>query len=291
MKGKKTMDELLKYTLSNDHLFKKVFEEEKYTRALLEQLGIITNEKLVLEVENVAEDGGLNFKSSDFDLKFKLINEDDISYINMEMQNQKTNYDLMDRLALYLSKLIARSQPKGGTYVKCNCIVIGILNYDLFEDTDYIRTLTLNDKKNTEITNYKIILLELTKSEFCAKKELRDWLEIFNAKDMHSYKKEPGILKDLAEKLEQLNKDRIFQSFVDRAEIEAMHIRTEKAYARKEGLAEGRAEGMKLGLVEGKAEGIELEKLAIAKRLKDAGQSIEFIKEITQLDKKIIEEI
>ena len=119
----------------------------------------------------------------------------------------------------------------------------------------------------------------MTKAEFCDKKELRDWMEIFNAKDLHSYKKEPGILKDLAEKLEQLNKDRIFQSFVDRAEIEAMHIRTEKAYARKEGLAEGRAEG------------IESEKLAIAKRLKDAGQSIEFIMEITLLDKEIIEKI
>lgn len=285
------MDELLNYTLCNDHLFKIVFEEEKYTRGLLKELGINTDEKLVLEVENVVEDGGLNFKSSNLDLKFKLINEDDISYINMEMQNQKPNYDLNDRLVLYLSKLVTRSQPKGGTYVKCNCIVIGILNYTLFEDNNYIRTLTLNDKEKTEISNYKIILLELTKAEFCDKKELRDWMEIFNAKDLHSYKKEPGILKDLAEKLEQLNKDRIFQSFVDRAEIEAMHIRTEKAYARKEGLAEGRVEGMKLGLAEGRAEGIESEKLAIAKRLKDAGQSIEFIMEITLLDKEIIEKI
>ena len=55
------MDELLNYTLCNDHLFKIVFEEEKYTRGLLKELGINTDEKLVLEVENVVEDGGLNF--------------------------------------------------------------------------------------------------------------------------------------------------------------------------------------------------------------------------------------
>ena len=61
------MDELLNYTLCNDHLFKIVFEEEKYTRGLLKELGINTDEKLVLEVENVVEDGGLNFKSSNLD--------------------------------------------------------------------------------------------------------------------------------------------------------------------------------------------------------------------------------
>ena len=37
-------------------------------------------------------------------------------------------------------------------------------------------------KDKAEIENYQIVLLELTKAKFCDKKELRDWMEIFNAK-------------------------------------------------------------------------------------------------------------
>ena len=63
-----------------------------------------------------------------------------------EVENAKTEYDILDRLVLYLSKLIVRSQPKGNTYYKNNCIVVGILNYTLFDDKKFIRKLTINDK-------------------------------------------------------------------------------------------------------------------------------------------------
>ena len=301
--------ELVKYTLSNDRLFKIALDEDIYMLDFLKKFNIINGDYKEFIIENTEEVGSLNFKTSNFDVKVKLVNEEDvISYINVEMQNAKTEYDILDRLVLYLSKLIVRSQPKGNTYYKNNCIVVGILNYTLFDDKKFIRKLTINDKENTEIENYQIVLLELTKAEFCVKKELRDWLEIFNAKDLENFKKEPGIMKNLAEKIEKLNKDRIFQSFMDRAELEEQdrlsqaNLREERIHkeALEKGLAEGitrgLAEGITRGLAEGRAEGraegiLEGKNqtlIDVAKKMKELGSPIELIMDVTHLDKETI---
>ena len=288
--------ELVKYTLSNDRLFKIALDEEVDLLDFLKKFGIINGDYKEFVIENTEEVGSLNFKTSNFDVKVKLVNEEDvISYINVEMQNAKTEYDILDRLVLYLSKLIVRSQPKGNTYYKNNCIVVGILNYTLFNDKKFIRKLTINDKENTEIENYQIVLLELTKAEFCVKKELRDWLEIFNAKDLENFKKEPGIMKNLAEKIEKLNKDRIFQSFMDRAELEEQdrlsqaNLREERI--QKEALEKGLAEGITRGLAEGRAEGMTEASIQIAINLKQMGIPLEKIMEATKLDKETIEKL
>ena len=296
--------ELVKYTLSNDRLFKIALDEEVYLLDFLKKFGIINGDYKEFIIENTEEVGSLNFKTSNFDVKVKLVNEEDvISYINVEMQNAKTEYDILDRLVLYLSKLIVRSQPKGNTYYKNNCIVVGILNYTLFDDKKFIRKLTINDKENTEIENYQIVLLELTKAEFCVKKELRDWLEIFNAKDLENFKKEPGIMKNLAEKIEKLNKDRIFQSFMERAELEEQdrlsqaNLREERIQkeALEKGLAEGitrgLAEGRAKGLAEGRAEGMTEASIQIAINIKQMGIPLEKIMEATKLDKETIEKL
>ena len=115
--------EKLKYTLSNDRLFKIVLNEEVYILDFCKKFEIVDDDFKEFIIENTEEVGSLNFKASNFDVKVKLVNEDDvISYINVEMQNAKTEYDMLDRLVLYLSKLIVRSQPKGSTYCKNNCI-------------------------------------------------------------------------------------------------------------------------------------------------------------------------
>ena len=77
--------------------------------------------------------------------------------------------------------------------------------FKAFKNSEYKEVEDIKWIPLTEIENYQIVLLELTKAEFCVKKELRDWLEIFNAKDLENFKKEPGIMKNLAEKIEKLN--------------------------------------------------------------------------------------
>ena len=44
------------------------------------------------------------------------------------------------------------------------------LNYNYVDDEDYIRVLTMNDKKNVDFKMHKIYIVELTKVKFCDKK-------------------------------------------------------------------------------------------------------------------------
>ena len=118
-------------------------------------------------------------------------------------------------------------------------------------------------------------------------------------------------MKNLAEKIEKLNKDRIFQSFMERAELEEQD-RLSQANLREEriqkealekglaegitrGLAEGRAKGLAEGrvegLAEGRAEGMTEASIQIAINLKQMGIPLEKIMEATKLDKETIEKL
>ena len=118
-------------------------------------------------------------------------------------------------------------------------------------------------------------------------------------------------MKNLAEKIEKLNKDRIFQSFMERAELEEQD-RLSQANLREErihkealekgltegitrGLAEGRAKGLAEGrvegLAEGRAEGMTEASIQIAINLKQMGIPLEKIMEATKLDKETIERL
>ena len=257
------MKELMNYTLSNDKVFKRAFDEEKYITTILSDLEIIKGEVNDFKIENCVDEGeDINLKSTIYDIKVSMLNEDVKTFINLEMQNQKPKYNINSRIMYYFSKMIARSQPKSGTYLNNRCIMVLFLNYSLIDDNKYIRALTMNDKIEFGIDEHKIYLIELTKVDFCDKSRVKKWLEIFNAKDLEKFKKEGGIMKEFAEKLEQINKDRIFQAYLDSIEIKEKDLLSEKeaimAEARAKGMEEGRAKGMEEGRAEGRAEGPEL---------------------------------
>lgn len=102
-------------------------------------------------------------------------------------------------------------------------------------------------------------------------------------------------MKNLAEKIEKLNKDRIFQSFMERAELEEQdrlsqaNLREERI--QKEALEKGLAEGITRGLAEGRAEGMTEASIQIAINLKQMGIPLEKIMEATKLDKETIEKL
>ena len=308
--------EIMNHTLSNDKVFKRAFDEEKYINSILKDLEIVSGDIQDLKIENSVDEGDdITLKSTIYDIKISMINEDVKTFVNLEMQNHKPNYNIKNRIMYYFSKMINRSQPKGATYLDNRCIVVMFLNYTLIDDNKYIREMTVNDKVNFEISEHKIYIVELTKVDFCDKKKIRRWLEIFNAKDLEDFKKEGGIMKDLAEKLEQINKDRIFQAYLDSIEIKEKDMLSEKEAVMKkaraeglaEGLAEGRAEGIAEGIAEGKAEGRaegiaegkakgkaegeKIKSLEIARMMKNKKFSNEDIAELTGLTIGEIERI
>ena len=63
--------ELVKYTLSNDRLFKIALDEEVYLLDFLKKFDIINGDYKEFIIENTEEVGSLNFKTSNFDVKVK----------------------------------------------------------------------------------------------------------------------------------------------------------------------------------------------------------------------------
>ena len=86
-------------------------------------------------------------------------------------------------------------------------------------------------------------------------------------------------MKNLAEKIEKLNKDRIFQSFMDRAELEDQD-RLSQANLREERIQK---EALEKGMTEAS--------IQIAINLKQMGIPLEKIMEATKLDKETIEKL
>ena len=87
--------------------------------------------------------------------------------------------------------------------------------------------------------------------------------------------------------MKRLNKEDVFIYDITPEEEEKYIQNTEKNIARREGLAEGRAEGHEAGL----AEGQKVEKESIAKKLLEANYPIDGILEVTGLSKEEIEKL
>ena len=303
---------IVKGTLSHPIVFNAVFEEPKFCANFLNSTGLFNIDENSIKVENTKGNDGIDLITSDMDVKIKIENN---LYINLEMQNRNTKYDMMLRLSYYLGKLISRSQPKGSGYIKNYSVVFAIFNFTLFKDNDYIREFKLKDDNGNEIEYIKIIVLELTKKARCDKKELREWLDTFNKKDLNDIKENQGIMSELKDKIIALNQDEELLARLDSYEKQQRdYIANMESYkqegleeGRKVGLEEGRKEGRKEGLQQGLQQGLEqglqqgleqgLEQgykeanLENAKKLKELGVSIDIIVEATNLDRETIEKL
>ena len=162
-------------------------------------------------------------------------------------------------------------------------------------DNEYIREFLLRDKNGNEIEYTKIIVVELTKKQYCDKKELREWLELFNEKNLNYLKEASGIMNDAAKKIVELNSDDEIMLILDAYERYNRDRAAELEAAIEEGLEKGRtvgmAEGRAQGIAQGIAQGETKATLEVAKNMKSYGMSIEVIIEITKLDRKIVEEL
>lgn len=284
---------IVKESLSNPVVFNAFFEEAKFCASFLNSTGLFNIEEDSIIIEKTIIEEGINFKTSNMDVKIKI---DDYMYINMEMQNQNPKYDMMSRLNFYLGRTISRSQPKGKGYKNSYSIVIAIFNFTMFKgDNEYIREFLLRDKNGNEIEYTKIIVVELTKKQYCDKKELREWLELFNEKNLNYLKEASGIMNDAAKKIVELNSDDEIMLILDAYERYNRDRAAELEAAIEEGLEKGRtvgmAEGRAQGIAQGIAQGETKATLEVAKNMKSYGMSIEVIIEITKLDRKIVEEL
>lgn len=283
---------IIKGPISHPVVFNAFFSDKKLLSSFLNATDLFNvDEESITILKNTIE-GGVDFKTSNFDVLFELF--DDKTIVDMEMQNNKPKYDMMLRLTYYLAKIIARSLLVKEEYKKNYSIVFAILNYTAFNDDNYMRVFELDDKLGNRLPFTKIIVLELTKKDNCDKKELKKWLDVFNQNDLSQIKEE-GIMSEVKKKLSQFNSDYILQAQLDAYEIRQKDLATNRSIelkeAKEEGKAEGLAEGLERGLEQGLAEGIQKANLENAKQLKSFKVAIDIISKTTGLSKEEIEKL
>lgn len=242
----------------------------------------ITDLKLVMQEKQGRR---LDLKNSIFDLDCEL---DDGSTAVVEVQFN-TRADYMDRMLYYSTWPITEQKlVSENNYKLKDVYLISFCNFALRHDKDWdedkvVSSYTLredsNSEKMTDALHFVYVELGRFKKE---QKDLKSQLEsfLFYLKNM-SYLKE--IPSDISYEpvnnmvqiaaVESLSPDD--RNIYDRNMRNAFDIRTEKIYAREEGLAEGRAEG----LAEGRAE----EKAEIAKAFLAKGVDVATIAECTGL--------
>ena len=246
----------------------------------------ITDLKLVMQEKQGRR---LDLKNSIFDLDCEL---DDGSTAVVEVQFN-TRADYMDRMLYYSTWPITEQKlVSENNYKLKDVYLISFCNFALRHDNDWdedkvVSSYTLredsNSEKMTDALHFVYVELGRFKKE---QKDLKSQLEsfLFYLKNM-SYLKE--IPSDISYEpvnnmvqiaaVESLSPDD--RDLYDRTLRNAFDIRTEKIYAREEGLAEGRAEGRAKGLAEGRAE----EKAEIAKAFLAKGVDVATIAECTGL--------
>jgi predicted transposase/invertase (TIGR01784 family) len=253
-----------------DFGFKWLFGNEKHKHLLISFLNDVLElkDKIVdIEYRNL-EKLGLNIidRKAIFDIYCK--DSKDEHFI-VELQKSKQTY-FKDRSIYYTSFPIQEQAKKGDwNYRLSRVYFIGLLEFDMDNDSNYIKKVSLFDeytktKFYDKLTYYYIELPKFKKSEKELSSHLEYWL--YALKNMENLDEIPSTFKqdenikeafDLAEFL-KLSKDEQFAYQQElKAKLDYLNVmRYAKSEAKKEGLKEGLKEGKKQGKEEGLKEGL-----------------------------------
>lgn len=275
------MKNIIKYTGTHDLIFNKLMHNHPDILADLFnslELSVKIDDYHDIEYTKQRMDGGVEFKTSIMDVKFKVL---DKLFVDMEMQNKNDqNYFMINRLEHYAASLRVEATKRAENYNNKLCVVIGFLNYKEYDDNHCMRIFKMTDEYGNIRNNTMIILIELTKLNYCDKKRLREWLLLLKSKDLKIYESGDDIMKKAANVIESMNENEAILREIDLLEKERYHIGEVKRAAKEEGLKEGIAQGI--------AQGISQEKLETAKKLKKHGIPLKTIIEITGLTEEVI---
>ena len=220
---------------------------------------------------------------------------DDKEYVNIEMQVADKD-NLIERILYYWARLYTRNIKRGEDYINLNkTIEVLIVDFEInsLKDVGYHSKwkITEENARNLILTDdleIHIIEIPKLKKEKDNRKndELLKWiyfLENPESKKVEEYMKENKGIKEAKEKLETMSEDERMQILAD---LRLKAIMDEKA-AKRLAYEEGIESGVKDGIKQGKTQ----QKLEIAKRMKEKGIDIEYIKDITGLTEEEIKKL
>lgn len=245
-------EEPLVIKLTNNYAFRKIFKNKKILKGfLMALLKLKENEIINIEVidpfelgENETEKEGI------LDIKVHLNNG---QKINIEMQNRYQE-DWSERTLFYNCRMFVEGYEHGKTYGEMEpCIHVGILDFNQMKSPGFHHKITLLDEKTQEVYSDKFIfhVIELKKLDETPESEqdelyrwarliaANSWKEVCEEADGNPYMEE---VKEEMKKISQDEKERYLYL------REAMALSDEASRmmtARREGIKEGRCEGLR----------------------------------------------
>lgn len=226
----------------------------------------------------------------------------------VELQRSKQKY-FKDRSVYYTSFPIQEQSKKGSWDYKLEKVFfVGILEFSMNDDKDYLTKVQLCNVEKKEVFYDKLTYYYLEMPKFKKKEEqlsnhLEYWIwylnNLANTDEIPEKLKEDKVLKqafDVAKFLalskdEQLAYQLDLKAKLDYQNVIDYAIEYAKEEGRAEGREKGREEGREKGREEGREEGEQKKAIEIAKSLFKANMEIDFIIEATGLERDIIESI
>ena len=288
------------YGFNYDKMFKAIFVgfNEDRTHLLCELL----SECLDIKIDRIIKFIPVELKirqKSERSKRLDLLVEAQGRKINLELNSSYSASTKVRNINFYFSfcsqkTLVSQAYDTVSEFIHIS------LNYKVRPSDPLITCYTFYDKNYKKELDNRFKYYEVNVEKFAKlwydkdmksarEKPLLTMLGIKNKEDLEKYCSEikNSSVKESVDKLKRLNKEDVFIYDITPEEEEKYIQNTEKNIARREGLAEGRAEGHEAGL----AEGQKLEKESIAKKLLEANYPIDEIIKITDLSKEEVEKI
>ena len=270
------------YTLTNDHLFKRIFTEEKYLKLLLSDLfGVKARHISYLNPELI--------KSNEYQKAgiVDLLLEADNDIVILELQNID-EHNFKERLLYYSSGVIyTRCLGKSKDFCNLKKIkVYAILNYSLFDDSDDDGVyLTRKNQLFSENLEYKIF--DLTKIDENNKNSNNyELVNLFKTTDLNKLKEiiKNKEYKEILEKMEIYNQSK--EEYQKMEDIYKMMMEEKVNFSGvyEDALEEGISKGIRRGIKRGEKN----KTIAIAKNLLKQNVDINTIATATNLSVKEI---
>lgn len=281
---------------TNDYVFKRIFGQignESITKSFINSILDTKIQSVNLEGNTILEKDLFDEKVGILDIKAKLDNEI-LCNIEMQVLNHKS---IDKRIMFYWSKLYSSNIKSGQNYNSLKkTISILITNFEMENLNEIPKGHTewkIREKNYSKIvlTNvFELHIIELPKIKRFLKKirisdeekELAKWIKFLtNPEELGELDMcENEELKKAKEEFDDIQNDEYEQRM---AELRMKHIMDTKAIEEY-----GYENGLKDGIEQGK-ELLKNEKLKIAKKLLEQGESVEEVIKITDLIKEDIE--
>ena len=300
-KNKNSNQQLLKP--KNDIVFQSLFTKNnaKITKAFVEALigrkvkNIEINNEKELQREKPEDKLGILDLQLDLDGKEKL----DVEVQLIERHN------LAERLLYYFSRMYGETVKRSENYIEAQRVMlIAIVDYKVEltkEIKEFETQWKLRETKNPQLVltdKEEIVILELEKVRKAYEKYKDDkkaqwmlFLDDPNTKEVKEIMKKNKDIEEAVVTVHEMSEDEKLRRL---AELREKAIMDEKAI-RKAGYVHGMEEGLEKGIEKGKAlgekTGYEKAKIKIAKKLKEKGNSVDEIKEITGLSEEEINKL